>query len=41
MTITVTFEQGTNPDIAQVQVQNKLHWPRHCCRRKCSSRGFA
>jgi multidrug efflux pump len=24
MAITVTFEQGTNPDIAQVQVQNKL-----------------
>ncbi|MDG9926169.1 MULTISPECIES: efflux RND transporter permease subunit [unclassified Pseudomonas] len=24
MTITATFEQGTNPDIAQVQVQNKL-----------------
>ena len=24
MTIIVTFEQGTNPDIAQVQVQNKL-----------------
>jgi len=24
MTITVTFDQGTNPDIAQVQVQNKL-----------------
>ena len=24
MTINVTFEQGTNPDIAQVQVQNKL-----------------
>ncbi|MBE7926442.1 MULTISPECIES: efflux RND transporter permease subunit [Pseudomonadaceae] len=24
MTITVTFNQGTNPDIAQVQVQNKL-----------------
>ena len=23
-TITLTFEQGTNPDIAQVQVQNKL-----------------
>ena len=23
-TITVTFDQGTNPDIAQVQVQNKL-----------------
>ena len=24
MTITITFEAGTNPDIAQVQVQNKL-----------------
>ena len=24
MTITATFDQGTNPDIAQVQVQNKL-----------------
>ena len=24
MTITLTFEAGTNPDIAQVQVQNKL-----------------
>ncbi len=24
VSITVTFEQGTNPDIAQVQVQNKL-----------------
>ncbi|QKS01358.1 efflux RND transporter permease subunit [Sphingomonas sp. CL5.1] len=24
VTITLTFEQGTNPDIAQVQVQNKL-----------------
>lgn len=24
MTITVTFDQGVNPDIAQVQVQNKL-----------------
>ncbi|MDC6636371.1 efflux RND transporter permease subunit, partial [Leclercia adecarboxylata] len=24
MEITVTFDQGTNPDIAQVQVQNKL-----------------
>ena len=24
MTITLTFKQGTNPDIAQVQVQNKL-----------------
>ncbi len=25
MTITVTFNQGTNPDTAQVQVQNKLN----------------
>ena len=25
MTITATFNQGTNPDIAQVQVQNKLN----------------
>ena len=24
MSITITFEQGTDPDIAQVQVQNKL-----------------
>src|ERR1700751_307722 len=24
VTITLTFEQGTNPDIAQVQVQNRL-----------------
>ena len=24
MTITLTFQAGTNPDIAQVQVQNKL-----------------
>src|SRR5713226_10536942 len=24
MTVTLTFEQGTNPDTAQVQVQNKL-----------------
>jgi multidrug efflux pump subunit AcrB len=23
-TVTLTFENGTNPDIAQVQVQNKL-----------------
>ena len=24
MSITVTFETGTNPDMAQVQVQNKI-----------------
>src|SRR3954467_10890448 len=24
VTVTVTFEKGTNPDIAQVQVQNKV-----------------
>ena len=39
MTITVTFEQGTDPDIAQVQVQNKRNWPPRYCRRKCSARG--
>ncbi len=39
MTITVTFEQGTDPDIAQVQVQNKLQLPPRYCRRKCSARG--
>ena len=39
MTITVTFEQGTDPDIAQVQVQNKLQLATRCCRRKCSARG--
>lgn len=41
MTITATFEQGTNPDIAQVQVQNKLQLATCCCRRKCSSRASA
>jgi HAE1 family hydrophobic/amphiphilic exporter-1/multidrug efflux pump len=38
VTITLTFEQGTNPDIAQVQVQNKLQAATRSCRRKCSSR---
>lgn len=38
MTITATFEQGTNPDTAQVQVQNKLNLATRCCRRKCSSK---
>ena len=27
-TITVCFETGTNPDMAQVDVQNRLSWPR-------------
>ena len=40
MTITLTFGQGTDPDTAQVQVQNKLALAR-CCRRKCSSRASA
>ena len=37
-TITATFAPGTNPDIAQVQVQNKVQPPCRCCPRKCSSR---
>ena len=36
-TITLTFESGTNPDIAQVQVQNKLQLAMPRCRR-CSGR---
>ena len=30
LTITLTFEQGTDPDIAQVQVQNKLQAATPC-----------
>jgi len=30
-TTTLTFEAGTNPDIAQVQVQNKLQLATRCC----------
>ena len=41
MSITLTFRQGTNPDTAQVQVQNKLSLGSRCCRRKCSSRASA
>ena len=41
MSITLTFRQGTNPDTAQVQVQNKLSLAQRCCRRKCSSRASA
>src|SRR5713101_4066733 len=41
MTITLNFEQGTDPDIAQVQVQNKLTLATPCYRSKCSSRGSA
>ena len=32
------LQPGTNPDIAQVQVQNKLQLAIRSCRRKCSSR---
>ncbi len=42
VTITLTFKSGTDPDIAQVQVQNKLRsWLRRCCLRKYSSKGLA
>lgn len=40
-TITLTFESGTDPDIAQVQVQNKLALATLCCRKKYSSKGSA
>ena len=33
-TITVYFETGTNPDMAQVDVQNRLSRPRPVCRRQ-------
>ncbi len=38
VTITLTFESGTDPDIAQVQVQNKLSLATRCCRKKFSNR---
>lgn len=38
--ITLTFESGTDADIAQVQVQNKLQLAyARCCRKKFSSKG--
>lgn len=37
--ITLTFESGTDADIAQVQVQNKLQRQCRCCRKKYSSKG--
>ena len=37
VTITLTFEAGTDPDIAQVQVQNKLQQALSpACRRRCN-----
>lgn len=33
--ITLTFDSGTDPDTAQVQVQNKVCKARRCCRRRC------
>ncbi len=40
MTITVTFEQGTDPDIApRFRCRTSCNWPPRCCRRKCSARG--
>ena len=38
VSITLTFASGTNPDIAQVQVQNKLRKRCRCCRRLCNNR---
>ncbi len=39
VTITLTFQSGTDPDIAQVQVQNKLQLATPLLRRRFSSRG--
>ena len=40
-TVTLTFQHGADPDIAQVQVQNKLQLATPRCRRWCSSRASA
>jgi len=40
-TVTLTFAAGTDPDIAQVQVQNKLALPKPCCHRKFSNKASA
>lgn len=39
VTITVTFDKGVDPDIAQVQVQNQFSRPFPASRPRCSSRG--
>jgi multidrug efflux pump len=36
--ITLTFENGTDPDVA-CRCRTSCSWPRQCCRRRCSSRG--
>ena len=38
--VNLTFENGADPDIAQVQVQNKLQLAVPRCPRWCSGRGF-
>ncbi len=39
--VNVTFQKGTDPDIAQVQVQNKVQQALPRCRRPCSSRDWS
>ncbi len=39
MTLTVTFKLGTDPDKAQVQVQNRVHRRCRNCRRKSATLG--
>ena len=39
-TITLTFESGTDPDIAQFRFRTSWRWRRLCCR-KYSSKGLA
>jgi multidrug efflux pump subunit AcrB len=36
VTITATFEVGTNVDIASVNVNNRVKAPNHACRKKCA-----
>lgn len=38
--LTLSFKNGIDPDIAQVQVQNKLQVATPFCHRKCSNRGL-
>jgi len=38
VTITATFAKGTDPDIAQVQVQNRSSNRSRACRSRCSNR---
>lgn len=38
VTITLTFDNGTDPTPRRCRCRTSCRWPRRCCRRKCSSR---